>query len=357
MRADMTRRDDWQPNALANRWEQLVEGAPDVTALEAAQRLEVSRLELRATQAGRHTTWLRPSWQELVEALPSLGPVEVTTRNRAATHVKRGVFEEISFEGPIGLVLGEDIDLRLFTHQWAWGVAVHEPGPAGRAEHVIEIYDRHGEPVIDVALDASSDEAGFARLVEEFAADDAPELDIEAPGDDAPMQVDDVDAQVRDDFLEAWRQMEDTHEFFPMLREHELERRVAVELAAGEFTTKLPASIYERLFEVAAETETPLMVFVGSAGCVQIHTGQVRLEGQSEAEARLSGPHFEMRVALEALDAAWVVEKPTVDGIVTSAEFFDTDADLAFQVFGERKPGRPELAAWREVVAELRGAG
>ncbi|MNY03696.1 Hemin transport protein HemS [compost metagenome] len=50
---------------------------------------------------------------------------------------------------------------------------------------------------------------------------------------------------------------------------------------------------------------------------------------------------------------AWVARKPTRDGIVTSLELFDTEGEMVALFFGKRKPGNPELEAWREVAASL----
>jgi putative hemin transport protein len=48
-----------------------------------------------------------------------------------------------------------------------------------------------------------------------------------------------------------------------------------------------------------------------------------------------------------------VVVKPTVDGDVTSLELYDKDGNNIVMFFGKRKPGEPELQAWREIVAGL----
>jgi putative hemin transport protein len=50
---------------------------------------------------------------------------------------------------------------------------------------------------------------------------------------------------------------------------------------------------------------------------------------------------------------AWVVRKPTADGDVTSLELFDADGETLAMFFGERKPGRAELASWRALVDTL----
>ena len=51
--------------------------------------------------------------------------------------------------------------------------------------------------------------------------------------------------------------------------------------------------------------------------------------------------------------SAWVVNKPTSDGWVTSLELYASTGDLIAQFFGERKEGRKELAQWRALLDEL----
>ena len=49
------------------------------------------------------------------------------------------------------------------------------------------------------------------------------------------------------------------------------------------------------------------------------------------------------------------MEKPTADGVVTSVEAFDRAGELMAMFFGARKPGKPELQGWRDLVARLPG--
>jgi putative hemin transport protein len=48
-----------------------------------------------------------------------------------------------------------------------------------------------------------------------------------------------------------------------------------------------------------------------------------------------------------------VVEKLSVDGVVTSVEVFDTAGEMIVQFFGKRKPGSPELEDWRALTKKL----
>jgi putative hemin transport protein len=61
-------------------------------------------------------------------------------------------------------------------------------------------------------------------------------------------------------------------------------------------------------------------------------------------------PDFNLHVQEQAIASAWVVRKPTVDGIVTSLELYAHDESLILTVFGKRKPGIPENLTWRALV-------
>jgi putative hemin transport protein len=64
-------------------------------------------------------------------------------------------------------------------------------------------------------------------------------------------------------------------------------------------------------------------------------------------------PRFNLHLQMDSVAKAWLVRKPTDDGIVTSVELFDGNGEAIAMFFGERKPGKPELTAWRSLVSEL----
>jgi putative hemin transport protein len=59
---------------------------------------------------------------------------------------------------------------------------------------------------------------------------------------------------------------------------------------------------------------------------------------------------FNLHLREDHVASAWVVRKPTSDGLVSSLELFDAAGEPIAMFFGERKPGRPELCAWRELL-------
>lgn len=62
-------------------------------------------------------------------------------------------------------------------------------------------------------------------------------------------------------------------------------------------------------------------------------------------------PEFNLHLRTTGIAQAWRVVKPTEDGDVTSIELLDADGDTIAQFFGARKPGQPERADWRDLVA------
>ena len=150
--------------------------------------------------------------------------------------------------------------------------------------------------------------------------------------------------------------MQDTHEFFGLLRKFGVERQQSFRVAEGRFTRRAPAAVARHLLQEAAFDGAPIMVFVGSPGCIQIHSGPVvrvepmEIRGAQWLNVLDSGFNLHMRE--DAIANAWVVEKPTSDGVVTSVELFDASGELMAMFFGDRKPGQPERQDWRAIVGK-----
>ena len=214
----------------------------------------------------------------LLPELEAFGEVMALTRNDACVHEKHGVYENVHTDLPhgMGMVLDDPIDLRLFCARWASGFAVATPwegGPDG-LRRSLQFFDAHGDAVHKIFLTRKSELAAYAAFVEAHTDADASPLTVTPrPAPDAETPDAEIDA---DALLTAWAGLQDTHDFFPLLRQHGVTRTQALRLAEGRFTERADGLAVRRALEAAVETETPIMVFVGNPGGVQIHTGPVK---------------------------------------------------------------------------------
>jgi putative hemin transport protein len=280
----------------------------------------------------------------------AVGRVMCLTRNDNCVHERRGRFEKVSVNGPHGLVLGPDIDLRLFLGQWKLGFSVCEPQRRGERRS-LQFFDAAGDAVHKIYVTDETDGDAFSALVARHIAAEAPAFAAVPRTADPPDRPDsEIDV---DGLRDAWAGMRDTHEFFAMLGKFEVGRVQALRLIGPEFARELPARALRGALEAASADRTPIMIFVGNRGCIQIHTGPIRRLLDTNGWLNVLDPDFNLHLREPAVARIFSVRKPTEDGVVTSIEAFDGRDRTILLMFGERKPGKPELPAWQALVSRL----
>ncbi|MFP4351420.1 MAG: hemin-degrading factor [Puniceicoccaceae bacterium] len=348
-----------QISSLRDRYSALLADEPRLRIRDAADRLEVGESELLALDCGRTVTRLSvPDWHGFVRSLKPLGRVMTLTRNDHCVHEKTGCYEHIPASGQqVGLVTGKDIDLRLFYRAWHTAFAVETEDARGGPLRSFQIFDSAGAAVHKVYARDGEKLAVFRELVERFRSEDqgATEVTLPRSGDPEPVRGP-LPPEKRAALLDDWAKLEDTHHFVGLLGKHGVGREAAIAAAEGRFTRRVAADSAAGLLEAAAGREVPVMVFVGNPGAIQIHTGPVRRIVRSGGWTNVLDPGFNLHLREEGVAAAWVVEKPTRDGAVTSLELLDAKGGTIVQFFGARKPGSPEREDWRSLVGDLRAA-
>ncbi|HNG93406.1 MAG TPA: ChuX/HutX family heme-like substrate-binding protein, partial [Acidobacteriota bacterium] len=84
------------------------------------------------------------------------------------------------------------------------------------------------------------------------------------------------------------------------------------------------------------------------------HTGPVSKIVPYGDWINVMDPDFNLHLRETGIASAWIVRKPTLDGDVTSLELFDQEGNNIALFFGERKPGKPELQSWRDLLADVK---
>lgn len=347
----------YDPDALQQRWEALRADAPHTRIRNAAAALGVAEAQLLATRCGTGVTRLDGPFGTLLTEVEPLGQVMALTRNEGAVHEKTGVYHNVKLmeSHEMGLVLDEAIDLRLFLSNWHVGFAVTTESAAG-PRHSLQFFDETGTAVHKIFLTRKSDTAAYDALVDRYRhRNQSRKQPVEPPAPRDPGTPDDAINQAA--FLEDWAALRDTHDFFPLLKEHAVGREQALRLAEGRFTRRVPPESLRQTLTAAAAQEAPIMIFVGNRGCLQIHTGPVRKLKPTPPWFNVLDPGFQLHLNEEHVASAWVVEKPTRDGTVTSLELLNADGEVLALLFGKRKPGLPERDDWRGIIRSLTEVG
>jgi putative hemin transport protein len=335
---------------LAARWSRLRGEQPTLRIRDAATTLGVSEAELVATGLGTTAMPLAADWRSILSEMPQVGRVMCLTRNEHCVHERHGRFEDVQVTGPHGLVLGPDIDLRLFLGTWKHGFAVREPLKGGERLS-LQFFDGSGEAVHKIYATDETDRAAFDALIARHRAAAPAELAVKPRASDT---VDRPDSEIDVEGLrQAWRAMKDTHEFFGMLGKFKVGRVQALRLVGEEFARELPPRALRSAMEAASADGTPIMIFVGSGGCIQIHTGPINRLVEVHGWFNVLDPAFNLHLREAGVARVFSVRKPTEDGVVTSIEAFCNRDRNILLMFGARKPGKPELEPWRSIVARI----
>ncbi|SER16928.1 putative hemin transport protein [Faunimonas pinastri] len=314
-----------------------------------AAEMGISEAELLADHEGPEVSPLRLDAPALLAALPTLGEVMCLTRNEVAVHEKVGTFGVTRLSDHAGFMRNGELDLRLFPKVWSAAFAVELPGDGG-PRRSLQIFDRHGDAAVKVHLRPSSDVAAFDEIRLRFAIAAPLRLDL-SPAPVAPLAV----AQPEDPegFLRSFQAMTDVHQFFPLLKRHDLARRQALSLLDGTYAARLTETAPRLLMERAAGRGQPIMCFVGSRGCIQIHSGPIQTVKPVGPWLNILDPGFNLHLREDLVAEAWRVRKPSRFGFVTSVELYDAAGSLVTQFFGVRDEDKAEDPNWNALAESL----
>ena len=330
---------------LKERWSEFKVVNPKTRIRDAAKELNTTEAELVATGIGENVTLLAGDFRELIKEVNSLGHVMALTRNDHVVHERKGVYEKISFNNHVGLVLGEDIDLRLFLGDWKFGFAVSE-----NDRHSLQFFNSFGEATHKIYLTEISNKEAYDALVTKYSAEDQDISLVISEKTTKPAESEVVTEIDREAFQAEWLALKDTHDFFTLLRKYNLSRKQALRNAPEGYAYRITPESMKAVFEAASAAQLPIMVFVSNPNCIQIHTGPISKIFVMGPWLNIMDPEFNLHLRQDAIDEAWIVRKPTEDGVVTGIELIDKEGTMFNQFFGKRKPGIPELPEWPALI-------
>ena len=346
----MTVSDVMPEPTLFQRFQAEIQEQPKRRARELAAALNVSEGQLVACRQGNQVWQLQFPFTELLTELVKIGEIMTITRNEEAVHEHHGIYRKLSIygEGKMGLVLSDDLDLRLFLSQWRSGFHVIENG-----RESLQFFDQYGIAVHKVYKTDASDENEWQRITQQFR-DDAPKNIEFEPSLQKVNSVhstpENFDAQ---QFDRDWADLKDVHEYHGMLKKHQLSRTQALRNIGPNWAQKLNPNAVVDALEQAQQQQCPIMIFVGNPGCIQIFSGTIEKLMPYGPWFNILDPEFNLHLRPDLITETWIIRRPSKDGIITSIEAFNQYGDSVITLFGKRKPGEVELPTWQELAESV----
>ncbi|PDT14894.1 hemin-degrading factor [Rhizobium sp. J15] len=322
---------------------------PKMRERDIAAQLKISEAALVAAETGISVTRIDGSATKLLERVERLGEVMALSRNESAVHEKIGMFENIKAGMQSAIVLGENIDLRIFPSRWEHGFAVSKKD--GDQERLsLQYFDKAGNAVHKVHLRPNSNVEAYHAIVAELKLEEQSQEFVEAEISNAADDASDVS---RDELRDNWSKLTDTHEFFGMLKRLKIGRQAAIRTVGDDYAWKLDNTATAEMMHASVKSGLPIMCFVANNGIVQIHSGPIFNVQAMGPWINIMDPTFHLHLRQDHIAETWAVRKPTKDGHVTSLEAYNAEGEMIIQFFGKRQEGFDERAEWREIMENL----
>lgn len=345
-----------QTESLQQAWADLKRAQPGLRIRDAAKLLSVSEMALLLTENYQQVTPLNfDHGLALLQQLPNLGEIMALTRNDACVHERTGVFDQPKGNEKMALTLGVQ-DQRYFLGQWRFYLHVQD-----QKRESIQVFDINGHALWKLFTTAKTDFSAWRTLTnahrnaQPIVAPQSREKKI-ASNSRASNPESNAVSQAQQALLERWSKLSDVHEFHGILKDLQLTRPQAYEIAQNQWTQKLANHSAEQLLIEAQVQHSPLMIFTGNHGLIQIYTGTIHNLRRTGYWFNVLDPSFNLHLNTDKVVETWRIARPTKDGTIHSIECFDAEGTSIVTFFGERHEGEAERQDWRDNIDRLEGA-
>ena len=315
-----------------------------------ARSLGVTEADLLAAQVGQGVTRIAARPDLLMPAVQGFGEVMALTRNDSVVHERTGTYDDWHPGDHAAMILGPEIDLRIFPSHWVHAFAVRNESDKGPSRS-LQVFDATGEAVHKVYPREGTDLCAWDRAVGALATGDTSDrLDLAPP---MPSEGAKARPERAGELRAAWAKMTDTHQFLRLVSRLKMNRLGAYRIAGAPFAVPLVPGALNAALVACAGGAVPVMIFVGNRGCIQIHSGRIGTLKEMGPWQNVLDPRFNLHLRLDHVAEVWLVEKPTRRGPALSIEAFTAAGDLILQLFGYRKEGAEDTEAFAAMAVEL----
>ncbi|MGL5007642.1 MAG: ChuX/HutX family heme-like substrate-binding protein [Plesiomonas sp.] len=161
------------------------------------------------------------------------------------------------------------------------------------------------------------------------------------------------------DVEELWRNLTDVHHFYPMLQQLEISKLDAFRSVPDDLAYQVDTHSIWSVLTALQQKKEHFMAFIGNNAVVHVYTGPVlKLVPINNNKIVIHGKTYEgekaiIKISTKDIEQAWVVNKRSESGYITSLEFFDKDENHIAQFYGVRTEGFKQSEVWNKIITKL----
>ena len=321
---------------------------------ELAAQLGISEAEFLAAWLGNTAIRIDPNPAQVIPLLMQVGEVMALTRNDIVVHEKIGIYERFKQRESTAMVLGPDIDMRIFPDQWAFGFAVEKTDADGATKRSLQFFDVFGTAVHKVHARPATDLMAWALMVERLRLPEGIAVPpvSKLPATMPPRGMDDLNL-LRKSLVDDWASMQDTHEFQFILVGNKINRAEAAMVIGPDYSGTMPQTLPAQLIKAASTHQVPLLIFARNRGCLQVHNGPLNRIVPMGPWINVMDERFHMHLRTDCEHPVYLLRKPTRHGDVLSIEIIDPAGKDVLLITAVRTMEGGDDTAFRELLRSI----
>jgi putative hemin transport protein len=320
---------------------------------DAARDMGVTEAEPLAAWCGERaavsTRRLTGDWASLIETLPVLGPVKTVTSNGCVLLEVEGGFEDVELSPPTGRAIGR-AESRFSFDRWRFGFSTCEQRER-TVRSSVRFFDRFGTSIHQVELVRGSHPPDFDSFLGDWTSEDqSPRIVVERAPPRPPERADHtVDVL---GLRRAWTTMlGDLHETDSFLHHLQLSDVQALRLAGPEIAFPIPRETVREVFASCRDYTLPITLLVGNHGMTQRCVSTLRAVSHAASQLTLRGAGCELHIREDLVESAWIVRRPSKQGMAARLELYGRDGRQAAVVCGG--PDHRARVAWAILIGSF----
>ncbi|MEN9931128.1 MAG: hypothetical protein RL604_1375 [Pseudomonadota bacterium] len=263
---------------------------------------------------------LKPSWSNIIQDIQGFGEVMSLTRNAHAVHENLCFYKHSSFSDDVGMVLSNELAIRLMYEKWEFGY-LFEECKSHVLQRSIQFFDEFGAPVHKIFLLPHSHHWYFDELTKRWAdSNQEPGILVQEKSE--------LDEQLNGDALASI-----------------IEERYASQKEI------IDADTAQSLLRSSVELKLPLIITVQNHGVSQSHDGLLDEIRDHNDWVHLINQQFNCHLQLAQMPKIYInhQENPFL------IEMLDEEGFLLAFITLSAKAAPGDAEGWEELLEQVKG--